>query len=180
VGSKNYKGWIFGGEKQRQWTQSIYKVKHKFQNPLHQNAMHINALVKLLGLEKSVFHNLIFLIGDCTLKTDLPPNVMTRGLVPFIKNHQDCVLSDKEVKMALGTLQTLAATDDKRLVAKQHVKSLRERQKPVPTILAETKISPPACPKCSHPMVKRTAKKGSNVGEGFWGCAQFPKCRGTR
>ena len=26
-------------------------------------------------------------------------------------------------------------------------------------------------------MVKRVAKKGSNVGNQFWGCSSFPKCR---
>jgi hypothetical protein len=33
------------------------------------------------------------------------------------------------------------------------------------------------CPKCLSPMVKRTAKKGSNAGGQFWGCSAFPKCR---
>jgi len=37
----------------------------------------------------------------------------------------------------------------------------------------------PTCPKCKTPMVMRTAKKGSNVGRSFWGCAQYPKCRHT-
>ncbi|MFT4929895.1 MAG: hypothetical protein ACI8WB_006030 [Phenylobacterium sp.] len=33
------------------------------------------------------------------------------------------------------------------------------------------------CPKCSSEMVKRTASKGKNVGDHFWGCSGFPKCR---
>jgi restriction system protein len=33
------------------------------------------------------------------------------------------------------------------------------------------------CPKCSSPMVKRTAKKGPNLGNEFMGCSSFPKCR---
>jgi restriction system protein len=37
----------------------------------------------------------------------------------------------------------------------------------------------PSCPKCKTPMVMRKAKKGSNVGSTFWGCAQYPKCRHT-
>jgi restriction system protein len=37
----------------------------------------------------------------------------------------------------------------------------------------------PTCSKCKTPMVMRTAKKGSNVGSSFWGCAQYPKCRYT-
>jgi restriction system protein len=37
----------------------------------------------------------------------------------------------------------------------------------------------PMCPTCKTPMVRRTAKKGSNAGGSFWGCAQYPKCRQT-
>ena len=37
----------------------------------------------------------------------------------------------------------------------------------------------PACPLCKGLMVLRTAKKGSNAGSQFWGCAGYPKCKGT-
>ena len=39
---------------------------------------------------------------------------------------------------------------------------------------------PPACPVCSHAMVMRTAQRGANAGNRFWGCSSYPKCRGTR
>lgn len=35
-----------------------------------------------------------------------------------------------------------------------------------------------ACPLCNAPMVKRKASKGNNIGKEFWGCSQFPKCKG--
>lgn len=38
----------------------------------------------------------------------------------------------------------------------------------------------PACPKCGSQMVMRTARKGENAGAAFWGCPQYPACRGTR
>ncbi len=38
----------------------------------------------------------------------------------------------------------------------------------------------PTCPKCNETMVIRTAKKGANKGETFWGCSTFPKCWGMR
>ena len=34
-----------------------------------------------------------------------------------------------------------------------------------------------ACPRCSSPMIKRTAKGGENAGREFWGCSNFPNCR---
>ena len=42
-----------------------------------------------------------------------------------------------------------------------------------------TKQAEPPCPNCGSSMLLRTAKKGSNAGAQFWGCAQYPKCRGT-
>ena len=35
------------------------------------------------------------------------------------------------------------------------------------------------CPKCGAPMIKRIAKKGTNAGKEFYGCSNFPTCRGV-
>jgi len=37
-----------------------------------------------------------------------------------------------------------------------------------------------ACPVCSNTMIKRIAKRGENAGKAFWGCTDYPSCRGTR
>lgn len=37
----------------------------------------------------------------------------------------------------------------------------------------------PICPKCGTQMVLRTAKRGDQKGEEFWGCKYYPKCRET-
>ncbi|MFA5204365.1 MAG: four helix bundle suffix domain-containing protein [Lentisphaeria bacterium] len=37
----------------------------------------------------------------------------------------------------------------------------------------------PACPQCGRPMVLRTAKKGKNAGRPFWGCSDYPECKGV-
>lgn len=36
----------------------------------------------------------------------------------------------------------------------------------------------PQCPKCNGTMTKRLAKRGANAGNAFWGCAEYPRCRG--
>lgn len=38
IETKGYKGWISGGENSEYWTQTIYKSKHQFYNPIKQNA----------------------------------------------------------------------------------------------------------------------------------------------
>jgi len=37
----------------------------------------------------------------------------------------------------------------------------------------------PACPQCGKAMVLRTARKGANAGNQFWGCAAYPDCKGV-
>jgi restriction system protein len=36
------------------------------------------------------------------------------------------------------------------------------------------------CPICKSQMVLRTAKRGANAGNSFFGCSRYPSCRGTR
>jgi restriction system protein len=54
------------------------------------------------------------------------------------------------------------------------------------TATTDTRAAPapisvaPSCPTCSAEMVQRTAKKGANAGQQFWGCSRYPACRGTR
>ena len=51
-------------------------------------------------------------------------------------------------------------------------------QRPVAPPDAEPDV--PQCPKCGSPMVLRTAKRGSRTGSQFWGCPNYPRCRGIR
>lgn len=39
--------------------------------------------------------------------------------------------------------------------------------------------APPRCPKCGDEMVLRTARRGDNQGQQFWGCPNFPRCCAT-
>lgn len=41
-------------------------------------------------------------------------------------------------------------------------------------------VAAPSCPICNSLMRRRTAKRGARSGSEFWGCMQYPKCRGTR
>ena len=38
----------------------------------------------------------------------------------------------------------------------------------------------PACPQCGKPMLRRTIQRGTYQGQHFWGCSDYPNCRGTR
>ncbi len=51
---------------------------------------------------------------------------------------------------------------------------------PTATPAATPAAATPVCPICASSMVRRTAKKGANAGSQFWGCSNYPACRGTR
>jgi hypothetical protein len=165
VETKNMDGWIFGDENRPQWTQSIFGKKFKFQNPLHQNYRHTKSLSEFLGIDHKKFISVVMFWGDCEFKTPLPPNVMSKGYIAYIKSHTAVLFSEEEVHeiaMALrdGMLPKSWAT------RRSHVASLRER-------LSSTT----ECPKCGSPLVIRTAKSGVNVGSQFYGCTKYPVCR---
>nr|WP_301002462.1 restriction endonuclease [Capsulimonas corticalis] len=51
---------------------------------------------------------------------------------------------------------------------------------PVTTAAEALATNTAACPACGAEMVRRTARRGANAGGEFWGCSQYPRCRGTR
>jgi restriction system protein len=51
---------------------------------------------------------------------------------------------------------------------------------PAPLKPSAMPVSAPSCPKCGGAMVERTARKGVNAGNSFWGCTAYPKCNGVR
>ena len=198
IETKNMKGWIFGNPTHKSWTQQIYRRKHSFQNPLHQNHLHMMTLKSLLGLSDNQLHSVIFFIGDCTFKTPMPQNVMNRGLIRYVKGITTPVLAESEVAHVVDTIQQgrLAANWQ---THRQHVTQLKTRhadpsanhvstREPVRQSVANPPSQsvsppdnpPPICPRCGSTMVLRTAGRGDNKGKPFWGCHEFPTCRGTR
>ena len=168
VETKNIQGWIFGGERQAQWTQKIYKKTFKFQNPLRQNYKHVKALEALLDVPPDTIQSVVVFTGSSTFKTPMPTNVTQEGgYIRFIKSFQAPVLSEHEVEAIVDQIQAgrLAPT---RQTHSQHVEQLNERHGPRTERI---------CPKCGSQMLKRKSKRGANIGKQFWGCSAFPQCR---
>ncbi len=127
IETKNYTGWIFGSEKQSKWTQVVYKQKHYFQNPLRQNYAHIKALSELLQLPEEKFHSMVVFLGDCELKTQMPPNVCRiRQAASYIRRFQTTLLLQQEIEAATAVLSSNEyQADGEKLQA--HTKRLKER-----------------------------------------------------
>ena len=105
VETKNMKGWIFGNERQKMWTQTIFKHKTKFQNPLHQNYKHVKTLESALNIESEKIFSVIVFVGDATFKTSMPANInYPRGYINFIKSKNEILLSDDETKETIRVI----------------------------------------------------------------------------
>lgn len=67
------------------------------------------------------------------------------------------------------------------LAHNQHVKKIveskTEPKKRPEVVLEQQESAEKPCPKCGSEMVLREAKKGKNIGNKFWGCTNYPKCR---
>ena len=172
VETKTYSGWIFGGENDARWTQSIFRHKEHFQNPLRQNYKHIKTLSELLRLPEKCFISVVAFAGDCTFKTPMPGNVIyARHLDDFILSHPSPLVEAAWVPRIAEGIRAWAATVTEQQKA-HHVAHLRESHRPAPA-----GGPPPFCPRCGSPMVKRTSRR--NTGR-FWGCPKYPACRGIR
>lgn len=63
--------------------------------------------------------------------------------------------------------------------ARQMRKLIGGHQATKPPVVTPT-VTSPACPVCGSHMVERAEQKGPKAGSPFWGCSQYPRCRGVR
>jgi len=163
------KGWIFGDEHQKTWTQKIYKHTNKFQNPLHQNYKHTKTIESLLELDKDKIFSIVTFVGDSKFKTKMPENVTyTGGFISFINSKTKKLFSEKEVEKIISMIEN-GQLSKTRKMHKEHVQHVKN-------IVKEKESS---CPKCGSELVLRVAKQGVNKGNQFYGCSSYPKCRHT-
>jgi hypothetical protein len=128
IETKDYKGWIFANAKHATWTQVLYRVKFKFQNPIFQNLRHVRAVEELLDfLPPEAIKSAVVFTGSAEFKTDMPSGVFTlSGLIDHLKSTTEEVMSLNRVQFCVGRLETarLAITGQTDI---EHVKSLQRK-----------------------------------------------------
>ena len=172
IETKDFKGWLFGDEHQKRWTQSLIgprysSVKYQFQNPIHQNYKHVKAVQNFLGINPKAIFNVVVFTGNSEFKTKMPENVMRLyNLLPYISSHTEKFFNSKKTKELAQKLRDYAGNAS--VSEEDHMKNLVQNR------------NHPLCPKCGKPMVLRTARTGPGAGSEFWGCPNFPSCRVTK
>lgn len=165
---KNYKGWIIGTDRTRQWTQNIYGKKYKFLNPIWQNYGHVKTLENLLDIPQTDFIPMVIFSVNADLK------VKTDNLVLYTANFRKKILEFKTIKFTRSDIDLFKtkidhANIDSKEKRKEHVKQIKQNvQKD------KERVKSGNCPKCRGNLVERNGKYGS-----FTGCSNFPSCRYT-
>lgn len=114
IETKNYRGWIFGTEREQYWTVFHHKnSKRRFLNPLRQNAGHIAALKRLPGFPAGKCHNIVFLAGSGRLKTSPVAGVVESRLARHILFFQTPLHTPAEAVAWVKQLQAASHSHDR-------------------------------------------------------------------
>jgi hypothetical protein len=170
VETKNYKGWIFGSEHSKFWTQTIYKSKKRFQNPIHQNYGHIKFLEHHLQDYSGPIYSVIAFSDRGTLKKI---DITSEGIHVVNTLHLLRVIHSKSVKgMSIDSVRRVAemirnANCMNKKASKIHVQTIQKNQQ-----MLTDKISQNICPKCGNELIEKLGKNGK-----FISCSEYPRCR---
>lgn len=169
IETKNYKGWIYGREDSEYWTQSMFRAKTKFRNPIKQNWAHIYALKETLPEYRDIsYHPVILFVGKAKLmaldvKTDvIHPDMLYETIT---RPREGQRLRIMEIEKIFNLLEERSIKDKE--ARENHVSRTKWRVK-----IAKMKEQVLICPKCGGRLVKRQGRYGE-----FYGCENFPSCR---
>ena len=131
IETKNMKGWIFGSQRQKQWTQQIFQAQIKISESTCTKTTNTSKRLEDLLLigsnarKGSIFSVIIF-IGDSTFKTKMPENVrFARGGIEYIKSKTDIVFNLQEIADVIEQIES-GRVEGSFKTNRQHVKHVRD------------------------------------------------------
>lgn len=149
--SKNYSGWIFGSENQKNWYQTLpagrgKSHKEHFYNPVMQNRSHIKHLKALLKQPMPLYSVIVF-SNRCTLKSiAIQSNdikVINRNQVSYVvsaicNKSSENLLSNDSIMLLYNKLYPYTQVSETK--KQEHIKNIEKRiaDKPI-TVPNETK-----------------------------------------
>ena len=187
--SKNYSGWIFGNEAQKQWTQTLQAKngksrKEHFLNPIIQNKVHLKWLQAYLKeFEDLKFFSYIVFSIRCELK-DI---TLTSGNHFVVKRDnilnavsRNVAVSDAKMAVSLidaiyKKLYPLTQIDEVKKM--EHIQNIKNRYDQPATAKSSTQSQGKKCPQCGGKLVLRVARRGDFAGNKFYGCSNYPRCK---
>ena len=171
IETKNYNGWVYGGEHSEYWTQNIYGNKYQVYNPILQNAGHVRALRRVLkDYEPLPILPIVAFSGkaDIKVKVDEACIVYWNKLRNVITQYDDKRLSWSQVNEICHLIEG-AQIEPSKEAERQHLKDIRHAR-----AQKNGAISSGHCPRCGGILMLRTGRYGK-----FYGCSNYPRCKYT-
>lgn len=170
---RKYKEGIYSPITQNERHKEVYKDCRKndknFASKLlfEKNFDRYNKFIVVLANPKTV-------VNDRFAKKEVKEQVIRCDqLVAYLKNLKSDVKSSKKEMLELGEKILAMNIEDRKDYLKKY-EDLVSEIKLNKTINESDNL---VCPKCGSKLVLRTARKGANSGNQFYGCSAFPKCR---
>ena len=121
---------FFANATHETWTQVLFRLRFKFQNPMFQNKRHVRAVQGLLDfLPLEAIRSVIVFTGDAEFKTETPQGVITISrLVGYLRAQTEEVMSLNRMQFCVGRLETarLAISGETDV---EHIRSLERRRR---------------------------------------------------
>ena len=191
--SKNFSGWIFGDEDQKDWCQVLptgrgRSKKFYFYNPIMQNHIHIKYIKNFL-VDQIPMYSVIVFSDRCTLKNI---SIISKDVIVAKRHNINSViseicnrtersfLSEIDIDAIYKKLYPFTQVDAEK--KEQHIKNIRDQinnkteivKQPDTKSMNQNIIK---CPRCNGNLVLRTATQGIYRGKNFYGCSNYPNCR---
>lgn len=171
IETKNYSGWIYGGEHAEYWTQNIYGNKYQLYNPILQNAGHVRALRRALKDYGPLYILPIVAFSDeadIKVKVEEACVVYWSQILRVINQFEEKRFSWSQVNAICNAIQE-AQMEPGKESDKQHQQDIRSAREQKNDSIASGR-----CPRCGGTLALRSGKYGQ-----FYGCSNYPRCKYT-
>lgn len=131
IESKNYSGWIYGSEKNKNWTQTLGKNKNSFYNPVLQNKEHIKQLANYLKFSDKNMHSIIVFSDKCELKkievSEATAKIIKRkNIAKTIQSYRIGSLSQNDIDYAYAMIDSKARASTQ--TKEKHIERIKARR----------------------------------------------------
>lgn len=164
IETKNYSGTIYGKVAYQKWTQVLAggSIKHKFYNPVKQNATHIYRICDNIPSYIKI-RSIVVFVQNNVIHTDAENVIPLSRLHRYIHYGAE-VLTSEQIKIVKDSL---IRAEDVLTDKEQHISEIHKIQRD----LEFDNI----CPRCGGRLVVRNGMNGE-----FYGCSNYPNCKFTK
>jgi len=116
IESQHARGSVSGGEFQERWKQYHLRRFPRFDNPMHRNALQLQALENLLKVPASKLHPVVVMVGQKGFKTPMPGNLLQpEKLIGYMRKKAGHILDGDQADRLLRAIEDARLRSDSRI-----------------------------------------------------------------